>query len=126
MPRGYFKSLADRIARKCGYVPVADFLVMVDTKDKAEATTRHKVKNLEQQIMYRDTLERELQLLRENQKLQADNNSGLQLAVGRLDAIGDRLAATMREIRQDYHMQDDTAEYAPLTAVSDVLPPSAR
>lgn len=114
MPFKLLRDGIDSLAKRAGYIPVAEMKAALAAKDAVEQELRHKTRNLEHQIFCRDRLEKELAWLKELQLAHANRESGTQRAVAHLDRITTNLLDMMKDVWPDaLHLanegnQDDT------------------
>jgi len=109
MPFRLIKSGVNFLARWAGYVPISEMEAALQAKDATEQELRHKTRGLEQQIYYRDRLEKELDWLKELELAHARKESGTQRAVEELDRITNNLLDMMRDVWPDALQLEDTA-----------------
>ena len=89
--------VVDRIARKAGYVPVAQLAAVIAEKEKTETELRHKTRNLEYTIETRNRMDQEIAFLRLLQLKQARGDSDTSKAVCRLEAVTAQLTGLMQD-----------------------------
>ncbi len=99
--------LFDAIARVRGYVPRTEMTeavaVVSGAKDsaiaslaKVEQQLRHANRNLTQQVMFRDHLQKEIEFLRELERSHARRDNTVWRAVDRIDLIAENLVNLMQ------------------------------
>lgn len=102
-----FGRLFDAIARVRGYVPRAEMAeavaVVGEAKDRAiealakvEQQLRHANRNLTQQVMFRDHLQKEIEFLRELERSHSRRDNTVWRAVDRIDLIAENLVNLMQ------------------------------
>ena len=97
MPFKIMKAIADRIARRAGYVPETQLHAVVRDKADTEKELRHTVKNLEHQIEMRSRLDQEIAFLRLLQLKQANGDSATEKSISRLEAVTEMLTNLMQD-----------------------------
>lgn len=96
--------LFDAVARKAGYVPVAELTKLRSEKDQEASDMgevakelRHVQRNLEHQIALRDRMDVEIAFLRAMQLSHKTEDSGIQKAVSRMESIANQLETMMQD-----------------------------
>lgn len=102
--------LFDKLARHAGYVTRAEMdaavTVVIDEKNKLEGELRHKNNNLRNQVYLRDRLEREVEFLRQLELAHARQESPVQKAVERIDAVTNKMLEFMQSVWPEAHNLD--------------------
>ena len=94
--------LLDRLARSAGYVRESTLVeavkAVVIEKDRLEEELRRKNRTLQLNINLRDRLETEVEFMRQLELSHARQDSGIEQAVAKLDAVANKTLELLRSV----------------------------